>query len=123
MISEEEVLQIHEVLIERFGGIKGVRDRGLLRSAIKRPYGTFEETELYPSPVEKASAIIESVVKNHPFFDGNKRLGYTLMRLLLLHSNMDIHAEEDDKYDFVIAIASGKLSFNEIKSWITKRTI
>ncbi len=74
--------------------------------------------DLYPSAIDKAAAIIESIVKNHPFSDGNKRTGYILMRLTLLKSNSDIVATEKDKYEFVIKIAKGKLGFDEIKSWI-----
>jgi death-on-curing protein len=76
---------------------------------------------LYPRPVDKAAAIIESIVKNHPFVDGNKRTGYTLMRLFLLNEGLDIYSTEDDKYDFVILIAEGKLSFDEIRNWIESR--
>lgn len=118
MISIEEVLQIHEILIERFGGSDGVRDIRLLDASISRPFNTFDQNELYPSITDKAAAIIESIVKNHPFIDGNKRTGYTLMRLLLLDQGLDINATEDEKYDFVIGIASGKFNFDQIKNWI-----
>lgn len=121
MISLEDVLKVHEILIERFGGTSGVRDRELLESAIGRPYNTFDLEDLYPTPIDKAAAIIESIVKNHPFVDGNKRTGYTLMRLLLLNEHLDIHTTEDDKYDFVILIAEGKLSFEEIRNWIERK--
>lgn len=90
----------------------------LLESAIQRPNVTFDGKDLYPSAIDNASAIIESIVKNHPFSDGNKRTGYILMRLILLKSNMDIEAAEKEKYDFVIKIVEGKMGFDEIKSWI-----
>jgi death-on-curing protein len=118
MISTEEVLKIHDILIEKFGGSPGVSDRGLLESAILRPFNTFDSVDLYPTPIDKATAIVESVVKNHPFIDGNKRTGYTLMRLFLLNEGLDIDASEDEKYQFVIQIAEGKSSFNEIKNWL-----
>ena len=123
MISIDEVLQIHEILIERFGGSNGVRDNNLLQSAIARPFKTFEQNDLYPTPIDKAAAIIESIVKNHPFVDGNKRTGYTLMRLILLNNNMDIAASEDDKYEFVIKIASSELTFEQIRDWIESRIV
>lgn len=110
MISIDEVLRIHNILIEKFGGSPGVRDKELLESSIFRPFNTFNSVDLYPTPIDKAAAIIESVVKNHPFIDGNKRTGYTLMRLFLLNEGLDINASEDDKYDFVIRIAEGKSS-------------
>lgn len=121
MISIEEVLRIHQILIEKFGGSEGVRDFRLLESSVFRPFNTFDSLDLYPSPVDKAAAIIESIVKNHPFIDGNKRTGYTLMRLFLLNEGQDIEAPEDEKYDFVIKIAEGKLTVDEIRNWIETR--
>ena len=118
MITLKETLIIHELAIEKFGGGEGIRDMNLLESALQRPHATFDQQELYPTPIEKAAAIIESIVKNHPFADGNKRTGYILMRLMLLKSNLDIEASEEEKYKFVIRIAEGKSDFEEIKSWI-----
>ena len=118
MISIKEVEQIHNLLIEEFGGAKGIRDLGALDAAINRPFATFDQQELYPNPVDKAAAIIESILINHPFVDGNKRTGYVLMRLLLLQSGQDIQAEQEEKYEFVISIATGRLTFDGIKIWI-----
>jgi death on curing protein len=121
MIDKKEVLQIHQILIAQFGGLEGVRDDGLLESALERPFSGFGQTEFYPSPEEKAAAILESVVKNHPFVDGNKRTGYVLMRLILLEYQQDIEALQTEKYDFVIGVASGKTTFEEIVNWIRQR--
>ena len=78
MISLEEVLKIHNILIEKFGGSPGIRNRELLESSIGRPFSTFDSIDLYPTPIDKGAAIIESIVKNHPFIDGNKRTGYRI---------------------------------------------
>lgn len=118
MITIEVVLGIHSVLIKRYGGHQGVRDKGLLKSAIARPYQTFDGQDLYPTSLEKAAAIIESILINHPFMDGNKRTGYVLMRILLLDDGKDVRAGENDKYDFVINIAAGKLGYEGILRWI-----
>lgn len=123
MIRTSDVLTIHKKLIEDFGGSNGVRDTNALDSALKRPYQTFDSTDLYPTPQEKAAAIIESILINHPFIDGNKRTGYFLMRSILLLNKLDISAIEEEKYTFVIDIASGKLKFQEILSWINKRMV
>lgn len=122
MISEKEALEIHAILIERFGGSNGVRDKELLDSALNRPFQTFDGQELYPTPTEKAAAILESIVKNHPFVDGNKRTGYVLSRLLLMNGQLDIYAEQEQKYRFVISISTGKLSFDQIKEWLEKNS-
>ena len=121
MISLQEALNIHQLAIEKFGGSEGARDINLLESAIHRPNATFDQQELYPTAVEKSAAIIESIIKNHPFSDGNKRTGYILMRLYLLKSGLDIAANQEDKYAFVIKIAESKSNFEEIKSWIADK--
>ena len=118
MISIEDAKSIHSVLIEQFGGSYGIRDEAALEAAIYRPSSTFDGKELYSTPEEKAAAIIESVLINHPFIDGNKRAGYVLMRLVLLNSGIDIQASEDEKYEFVINIASGQMKKDAILKWI-----
>ncbi len=122
MISEKEVLEIHKILIERFGGSEGIRDQELLDSALNRPYQTFDRNELYPTPIDKAAAILESIVKNHPFVDGNKRTGYVLARLLMMSEQLDIQADQERKYQFVISISKGELSFDQIKEWLEKNS-
>lgn len=122
MISLKEVLQIHNLLIDKYGGIKGIRDIKALEAALRRPYATFDKKELYSSPILKASAVFESIISNHPFIDGNKRTGWVLMRLILLENNMDIVATQKEKYNFVISAASGELSFEKISEWINKKT-
>ncbi len=122
MIDYQEVLEIHQVLIRQFAGLQGVRDENGLKAALERPFSGFGETEFYPNPEEKAGAILESIVKNHPFIDGNKRTGYVLMRLILKNFGKDMQATQDEKYDFVIAVASGQLDFQEIATWIKQRT-
>ncbi|MEQ8476808.1 type II toxin-antitoxin system death-on-curing family toxin [Fulvivirga sp.] len=76
---------------------------------------------MYETPEEKASAILESILINHPFVDGNKRTGYTLFRLMLLSANIDIDATENEKYDMVISVAEGKTDYAQILDWTRKR--
>ncbi len=121
MIATDEAIRIQSVLIEKFGGTDGLRDKNLLESALMRPYQTFDNKDLYPTPSEKAAAIIESVLINHPFIDGNKRFGYVAMRLTLMDYGLDIHTNEDDKYDFVIKIAIGDFKFDHILNWINDK--
>jgi len=122
MIDPEDVEKIHDIIIEGSGGSKGIRDRAILESAIYRPFQTFDGNELYPDPKDKAAAIFESIISNHPFIDGNKRTAYVLMRLILLEHNLTVRATENEKYDFVIKAASGKFTFEEIKAWIYLNT-
>ncbi|MBC7524422.1 MAG: type II toxin-antitoxin system death-on-curing family toxin [Flavobacterium sp.] len=122
MIEIKDVLNIHDILIDKFGGSKGVRDLGLLESAINRPFATFDNLELYQSPEQKAAAILESLLINHPFVDGNKRTAYVLMRLILLENGMDIIADQNEKYEMVISASTGNIRFDEILEWIRTRT-
>ena len=121
MIKKEEVINIHDILIDKFGGIHGIRDYNALESAINRPFMTFDLQELYPSTTEKTAALIESLISNHPFIDGNKRIGYVLMRYFLLRYNFDISATQVEKFEFVIEIAQGKSNFDRIKNWLSAR--
>ncbi|MFA6086012.1 type II toxin-antitoxin system death-on-curing family toxin [Mucilaginibacter sp.] len=73
MIDAKTVERIHSILIDEFGGSKGIRDVAGLEAALARPYMTFDQIDLYPTPVDKATAIFESLIINHPFIDGNKR--------------------------------------------------
>ena len=99
-------------------GSPGIRDEKLLESALSRPFQTFDGKELYSTPIQKAGALFESILVNHPFIDGNKRTGYVLMRLLLIQSGLDIKAGEEEKYQFVIRVASGKSNYNDIIYWL-----
>ncbi|NNV56170.1 type II toxin-antitoxin system death-on-curing family toxin [Limnovirga soli] len=123
MISLKEVEEIHQILIAEFGGANGIRDKALLLSALARPLQTFDGKYLYPTAVEKAASLIESILINHPFVDGNKRTGYVLMRLVLLSNNYDIKASQAEKYTFVIDIASGKLKFDAIVKWLNTQLV
>ena len=80
-----------------------------MKSALDRPLQTFDKKDLYPTIREKAAALLESIIKNHPFLDGNKRTGYTLCRLILNENDIDIMASDNEKYDFIIQIAKNKL--------------
>lgn len=123
MIDRITAEEIHDILIDKFGGSKGIRDIGALLSALARPYATFDQQELYPTIIEKAAAIFESIIINHPFIDGNKRLAYMLMRLVLLESDFDISATQNEKYEMTIAASKGELKNEEIKLWIKGKLI
>ena len=123
MISVEQVLGIHKLAIDKFGGSDGLRDLGALESAIARPFQTFGGEDLYPTIIEKAAAIGESIIVNHPFIDGNKRTGYVLMESLLLYGQLKIRLSDDEIYPFIISISTGEKRFEEIVAWLHKNTI
>lgn len=80
-------------------------------------FTSFNNQDLYPTPAEKAVAILESILINHPFVDGNKRTAYVLMRIILLDNGLDIIADQNDKYEMVISASTGAIRFKEIKKW------
>jgi len=96
MITIKEILRLHELSISFFGGSYGTRDTHLLESAIGRIFQTFGGEEFYPSAYEKAAALIESIVKNHPFVDGNKRTGFLAAQILLKKNNIKLISSEED---------------------------
>lgn len=117
MIPVQEVEAIHRILIDKFGGSYGIRDMFALQSALQRPFQTFNQKDLYATVIEKASALLESLLINHPFIDGNKRLGYAIARMFLLQNGFDISATQTEKYNFIIGIASGDIKYDEILEW------
>jgi death on curing protein len=85
MIDIADVLKIHDKMIEAYGGASGIRDERYLESALARPFMGSGDSDYYPKPADKAAAVLESLVHNHPFVDGNKRTGYVVMRALPRH--------------------------------------
>ena len=122
MITRSEVLIIHNEVVFAHGGANGVRDVGGLDSAIARPFQSFGGEDLYPSVFEKAAAIGESIIMNHPFIDGNKRTGYVLMETLLRIEGLKITATDDLLYAFVIDISTGNIRFEQIVEWLKQNT-
>jgi death-on-curing protein len=89
-LSIDEVFSLHSLLIAHSGGTSGLRDRGALESAVAQPEASFGGEELYPSLSEKAAALGHSLIQNHPFVDGNKRIGHGAMEVFLLLNGYEI---------------------------------
>lgn len=122
MMTKETVLRLHELSIIKYGGSQGIRDEGLMESAIARPFQTFGGEDLYSTVFEKAAAIAESIIINHPFVDGNKRTGFLAMLAILHEGKIEINASNDDVYAFVITISTGKVKFEQIVDWLKQNT-
>ena len=114
----EQVVKLHSSLIAKTGGMDGIRDENLLDSALKSPFQTFGGNELYPDIFDKASQLCYSLVENHPFADGNKRIGVHLTLLFLKLNNINIEYSQTELIDFGLSIASGKMNKDEIKNWL-----
>lgn len=122
MISKEEILRLHHLSIVRYGGADGIRDEGLLESAIARPYQTFGGDDLYQTVYEKAAAMMESLIINHPFVDGNKRTGFLGMFGILLKENIKLTATDGNIYAFTIRVSTGETKFEDIVSWLKQNS-
>lgn len=122
MILIEDILQVHQFSITEYGGSNGVRDMGSLESAIARPFQTFGGEDLYPTIFEKAAALAESLIINHPFIDGNKRTGFLGMAALLQDDEYVLNATDEDAYDFTIKISTGETKFEQIVDWLKQNT-
>ena len=118
MILLDDIIAIHDASINVFGGSKGTRDIGMLESAIARTFQTFGGEDLYPAPEEKAAALCESIIINHPFVDGNKRTGFAAMVALLMEYGIQLTASEDDSYQTIIKVLTGELRFDRLKEWL-----
>jgi len=117
-----EVLELHRRIIEQSGGALGIRDIGLLESAIAQPRMTFGGEELYPSLLEKSAALGFSIMMNHPFVDGNKRTGHAAAETFLILNGMEISAPVDEQEHIVLAIASGELGREAFTEWLQQHT-
>jgi death on curing protein len=122
MILLEDILILHEYSIKDFGGSSGIRDWGLLQSAIARPFQTFDGNDLYPTVFDKAAALCESLVMNHPFVDGNKRTGMLAMTTLLLEFGYKLIAGNDALYNLIIDVSTGEKGFDEIVEWLKENS-
>ena len=117
-LSKEQVLMIHKHLIESTGGSEGIRDEGLLDSALSNPFQSFNEEELYPSIQAKAAQLCFGLVRNHPMLDGNKRLGAHVMLVFLALNGYELSYTQQELSDTILALASGEIDIKSILQWI-----
>lgn len=121
--SIEKVKLLHRLMSEATGGSVGLRDEGLLDSALESAFSTFEGIELYPSKEEKAAKICHSLVSNHAFVDGNKRIGVYVMLSFLEINGIRIEADNDDVINLGLSVADGSMKYEDILAWIKKHKI
>jgi death-on-curing protein len=120
-LSVRQVLRIHALQIEVFGGSAEVRDRGALEAAVARPQTTFDGEDLYRDLADKAAALLHSLVQNHPFIDGNQRVGAMAMELFVVANEHELRAGDDELEALVLAVARGELAAEALAIWIRQR--
>jgi death-on-curing protein len=122
-LSLEEVLSLHSLLIAQSGGSDGLRDRGALESAVAQPEASFGGEDLYPGLAAKAAALGHSLIQNHPFIDGNKRIGHCAMEVFLLLNGYELQGSVDDQEAIIIGVASGRITRIELSEWVAERAV
>ena len=117
-LTLDEALYLHARIMDISGGSVGIRDQGALISALSQPQMTFGGEDLYPTIQEKAGALCLSLVVNHPFVDGNKRIGHAAMETFLVLNGQELDAEVEDAEATILSLAAGDLTREELVSWI-----
>ena len=118
ILKKRQILLLHSVLIAESGGSDGVRDEGLLDSAVNTPFQTFSGQDLYPTVLEKAVRLGFGLIRNHPFIDGNKRIGTHAMLVFLNLNSITISYEDDELISTILSVASGEMDADGLLKWI-----
>ncbi len=121
--TAENVLFLHTVAVEAFGGSEGVRDPESLRAAVARPWGSSLGQDHFPTPFDKAAALAESIIRRHPFVDGNKRTAMYAASYLLETFGYELQSEQQDLEDFAVSIAVGSIETRDIALWFENHSL
>lgn len=119
-LEKEQIIRIHELLIEEFGGLNGVRDESLLESALNAPFQTFDGDELYPGLVKKAASLCYGLINNHAFQDGNKRIGTLVILVFLDLNGVKVVVTNEDLIKFGLQVAAGEMTLEQVEKWIVR---
>jgi death on curing protein len=121
-LTLDEIFQLQSESIQRFGGTPGVRDRGLVESALAQPAMTFDGEELHPTIIEKAAVLAFAFAKNHGFIDGNKRIALASMHTFLQLNGIGLNAAWDDVVDSILKLATGEMGRERFRDWLTSHS-
>lgn len=122
-LTLNEVLELHRLVLVQSGGREGVRDLNAVDSAVAQPAMTFGGQELYPTLAEKAAALGFSLIQNHPFVDGNKRVGHAAMETFLVLNGHEINASVDEQERIVLQVAASRLGRPEFIEWVRAHVV
>jgi death-on-curing protein len=117
-LSAEQILFLHARLVAETGGSQGIRDLNLLLSAVNRPQASFDNQDLYPDLFLKAAALMDSLMRNHPFLDGNKRTGFAAATLFIKLNGYQLIVTNEEVIKFVLKVARSEHSIDEIADWL-----
>jgi death-on-curing protein len=122
-LSVNDVITLYRRVMAQSGGLMGIRSFPALESAVMQPRATFDGTELYPSLIEKAAILGYMLIQNHPFVDGNKRIGHAAMEVFLLINGYEIQAGVDDQEQLILGVASGTIGKEPLTTWLETHTV
>jgi len=122
-LSLPEILELHNEIIKISGGARGVRDMRALESSLNQPCITFDRADLYPDIISKAAALCFFIVMNHPFLDGNKRVGHAAMEVFLILNGFEIEASIDDQENIILDLAAGEVDREQFTSRVNNHII
>ena len=120
-LTVPQIIRMHELLIEQTGGTFGVRDNRLLESALYSPFQTFGGKELYPTILDKVSRITFGIISNHPFIDGNKRIGILVMLTTLELNDIQLNCIDEELIHLGLKLAAGEMNHEDLLLWIKIR--
>ena len=118
LLTLEQVLELHQRIIEQSGGGIGIRDKGILESALAQPEMSYGGQDLYLTLIEKVSALGFSLINNHPFIDGNKRIGHTAIEVTLLMNGYEIKADVDTQEAVILAVDASEMNRESFLEWL-----
>lgn len=118
ILSKRQILLLHSQIVRETGGSVDLRDEGLLESAINAPFQSYGSVELFPSIIQKAARLGYGLTSNHPFADGNKRIGAHAMLVFLALNNIELEYLQEELSGIFLKVASGVSGFEELSSWI-----
>ena len=117
-LSKAQVLLLHDQLVVETGGLSGLRDEGMLDSALSAPYQTFGGEDIYPSLLQNAARLCFGLVKNHPFLDGNKRIGVHIALVFLALNGVELQYSQVELSDVILRLAAGEMEAGDLLHWI-----
>ena len=123
LLTQAQVLTLHQRIIAQSEGADGVRDVGALESAIAQPEMSYDEQDLYPTLIDKVGALGFSLINNHPFVDGNKRIGHAAIEVTLLMNGYEIKASTDAQEIIILAVAAGEMNRAGFLHWLQQHVV
>lgn len=123
MLTKEQIILLHRELIKETGGADGIRDEGLLESALSAPFQSFDGIDSFPSIQQKAARLGFGLIKNHAFVDGNKRIGVHAMLVFLALNGIEIEYTQEELSAIILKVAAGDCSFENLVKWVVDHQI